>query len=81
MASASSFRTSLCRRNVICTSVQRFRERKHRRNDQPGRNALPCNVMHTNQGPVYAFSGKSRVQTANESDDLNKDFEASNKFA
>ena len=31
-----------------------------------GRNAFPCNVMHTNQGPVEAFSKKSNVQTVRE---------------
>ena len=36
-----------------------------------GRNAFPCNAMHTNQGPVYACSSKSHVQTARESHDLN----------
>ena len=45
------------------------------------RKALPCNIMHTNQGPVKAFSSKSHVQTARESHDLNMDFAASNSCA
>ena len=46
-----------------------------------GRNALQCNVMHDNQGPVKAFSSKSHVQTARESHDLNMDLAVSNSFA
>ena len=43
-------------------------------------NAFQCNVMHANQGPVYAFSSKIHVQTARESHDLKMDFEASKQL-
>ena len=61
--------------------VQRFRERKHRRNDQSQPQRSQCNVMHANQGPVQAFASKIYVQTTRESHDLNMDFAASNSFA
>ena len=44
------------------------------------RNAFPCNVMQTNQGPDKLCQAKSHVQTARESHDLNMDFAASKQL-
>ena len=66
MASAVYFRTSL-RHN----STQRFREQKHRRNDQSGPQCVPYKYSRAH---FKYFQVQTHVQTARESPDLNMDF-------
>ena len=70
MASAVYFRTSL-RHN----RTQRFREQKHRRNDQSGPQCVPYITSCKLYRALFKyFQVQTHVQTARESPDLNMDF-------
>ena len=73
MVSASDFRTSLCRHNVIDVHNV-FANKNSGEMISHGRKAYPCNIMQTNQSQFRLCQFKSHVQTACESHDLNIDF-------
>ena len=68
MAAAVYFRTSL-RHN----RTQRFREQKHRRNDQWGPQCFPFITSCKYRAHFKYFQVQTNVQTARESPDLNMD--------